>query len=159
MDKLARREVILNGVMELLVTRGLEGVTHRAVDEIAGLPQGSSTYYFPKKATLSSPPRSIWRRSWKRIATSCRSDSRRRLQSRASTPRSLTWPGNWSLTRTIRGSVSGAHGAHDGVRPPRGSCRRRCRVVRCSTPADRVLSQAHLGWTRRCPYRDLRWLD
>ena len=27
-------------------------MTHRAVDEIAGLPQGSSTYYFPKKATL-----------------------------------------------------------------------------------------------------------
>ena len=52
MDKLARREVILNGVIELLATRGLEGVTHRAVDEIAGLPQGSSTYYFPKKATL-----------------------------------------------------------------------------------------------------------
>jgi len=52
MDKLARREVILNGVIELLATRGLEGVTHRAVDEIAGLPQGSSTYYFPKKAAL-----------------------------------------------------------------------------------------------------------
>ena len=50
--ELARREVILNGVIELLATRGLEGVTHRAVDEIAGLPQGSSTYYFPKKAAL-----------------------------------------------------------------------------------------------------------
>lgn len=30
----------------------MEGVTHRAVDEIAGLPQGSTTYYFPKKASL-----------------------------------------------------------------------------------------------------------
>ncbi|WP_193366944.1 TetR/AcrR family transcriptional regulator [Pelagibius marinus] len=49
-----RRETILNAVVELLATRGLEGVTHRAVDEAAGLPQGSSTYYFPKKAGLLS---------------------------------------------------------------------------------------------------------
>jgi DNA-binding transcriptional regulator YbjK len=47
-----RRETILNAVIALLATRGLEGVTHRAVDEAAGLPQGSSTYYFPKKADL-----------------------------------------------------------------------------------------------------------
>lgn len=47
-----RRETILNAVIELLASRGLEGVTHRAVDEAAGLPQGSSTYYFPKKAAL-----------------------------------------------------------------------------------------------------------
>ncbi len=52
MDKPARRLVILNGVIELLAVQGLEGVTHRAVDEIAGLPQGSSSYYFPKKALL-----------------------------------------------------------------------------------------------------------
>lgn len=52
MDKTARRDVILTGVIELLARRGLEGVTHRAVDEIAGLPQGSSSYYFPKKAAL-----------------------------------------------------------------------------------------------------------
>ena len=50
----ARRESILNGVIELLALRGLEGVTHRAVDEIAGLPQGSSSYYFPKKTSLLS---------------------------------------------------------------------------------------------------------
>lgn len=50
--KLARRENILNGVIELLATRGLEGVTHRGVDEVAGLPQGSCSYYFPKKALL-----------------------------------------------------------------------------------------------------------
>lgn len=47
-----RREIILNAAIELLATRGLEGVTHRAVDEAAALPQGSSTYYFPKKAML-----------------------------------------------------------------------------------------------------------
>jgi DNA-binding transcriptional regulator YbjK len=52
MNKVARREAILNGVIELLATRGMEGVTHRAVDEVAGLPPGSTTYYFPKKASL-----------------------------------------------------------------------------------------------------------
>ena len=50
--KQARRQIILDGALELLATRGLEGVTHRAIDEIAGLPQGSSTYYFPKKVGL-----------------------------------------------------------------------------------------------------------
>lgn len=52
MDRPARRAAILNGVIELLATRGLEGVTHRAVDQVAGLPQGSSSYYFPRKAPL-----------------------------------------------------------------------------------------------------------
>ena len=47
-----RRATILDGVIELLAQRGLEGVTHRAVDEVAALPQGSSSYYFPKKASL-----------------------------------------------------------------------------------------------------------
>jgi DNA-binding transcriptional regulator YbjK len=51
-DRQARRQVILDAALELLATRGLEGVTHRAIDEIAGLPQGSSTYYFPKKVGL-----------------------------------------------------------------------------------------------------------
>ncbi|WP_028466999.1 TetR/AcrR family transcriptional regulator [Nisaea denitrificans] len=52
MQKPARRDAILNGVIDLLASKGLEGVTHRAVDEVAGLPQGSSSYYFPKKASL-----------------------------------------------------------------------------------------------------------
>jgi TetR/AcrR family transcriptional regulator, regulator of biofilm formation and stress response len=52
MDKGERRETILNGVIELLALRGMEGVTHRAVDEVAGLPQGSTSYYYPKKAAL-----------------------------------------------------------------------------------------------------------
>ena len=50
--KQARRAIILDTVIKLLASRGLEGVTHRAVDEMAGLPQGSSSYYFPKKAQL-----------------------------------------------------------------------------------------------------------
>ncbi|NMM13736.1 MAG: TetR family transcriptional regulator [Rhodoferax sp.] len=51
-NKADRRETILGGVIELLATRGMEGVTHRAVDELVGLPQGSTTYYFPKKTSL-----------------------------------------------------------------------------------------------------------
>ncbi|MGV0759005.1 TetR family transcriptional regulator [Tistrella mobilis] len=51
-DKLARRRAILDATIGLLGTRGLEGVTHRAVDEAAGLPQGSCSYYFPKKTAL-----------------------------------------------------------------------------------------------------------
>jgi len=50
--KQARRTLILDTVIRLLASRGLDGVTHRAIDEAAGLPQGSSTYYFPKKETL-----------------------------------------------------------------------------------------------------------
>jgi TetR/AcrR family transcriptional regulator, regulator of biofilm formation and stress response len=51
-SKADRRGSILDGVIELLATRGMEGVTHRAVDELVGLPQGSTTYYFPKKTSL-----------------------------------------------------------------------------------------------------------
>jgi len=50
--KAERRECILNAVIELLAERGLEGVTHRAADEAAGLPQGSTSYYYPKKSAL-----------------------------------------------------------------------------------------------------------
>lgn len=51
-NKADRRKIILDGVIELLATRGMEGVTHRAVDELVNLPQGSTTYYYPKKAAL-----------------------------------------------------------------------------------------------------------
>ncbi|MBL4646302.1 MAG: TetR family transcriptional regulator, partial [Rhizobiales bacterium] len=52
MKKNDRKEKILDGVIKLIASRGLEGVTHRAVDQFVGLPQGSTTYYFPKKAAL-----------------------------------------------------------------------------------------------------------
>lgn len=51
-QKAERKTAILTGVIGLLASRGLDGVTHRAVDEAAGLPQGSTTYYFPKKTAL-----------------------------------------------------------------------------------------------------------
>lgn len=47
-----RKREILDATLTLLAERGLAGVTHRAVDEAAGLPQGSSSYYFPKKLGL-----------------------------------------------------------------------------------------------------------
>ena len=52
MEKKNRKNKILDGVIELIATRGLSGVTHRAVDQAVGLPQGSTTYYFPKKTAL-----------------------------------------------------------------------------------------------------------
>lgn len=52
MKKIERKVVILNAAIQLLADKGLGGVTHRAIDKIAGLPQGSTTYYFPKKNTL-----------------------------------------------------------------------------------------------------------
>ena len=47
-----RRTIILDAVIMLLAKAGVAGVTHRAADAAAGLPPGSSTYYFPKKADL-----------------------------------------------------------------------------------------------------------
>ncbi len=52
MTKPSRKHAILSAAIDLLAMRGLEGVTHRSVDEAAGLPPGSTTYYFPKKADL-----------------------------------------------------------------------------------------------------------
>ena len=48
----ARQTVILDTTLALLAERGLAGVTHRAVDEAAGLPQGSTSYYYSKKIVL-----------------------------------------------------------------------------------------------------------
>ncbi|MDX8354518.1 TetR/AcrR family transcriptional regulator [Cognatiyoonia sp. IB215182] len=52
MAKPERRKAILDATISVLAERGLEGVTHRAVDQAAELPVGSSTYYFPKKSAL-----------------------------------------------------------------------------------------------------------
>ncbi|MEP4037472.1 hypothetical protein [Pseudophaeobacter sp.] len=49
MNKASRQEAILTGAIQLLAAKGLSGFTHRAVDQFADLPQGSSSYYFPKK--------------------------------------------------------------------------------------------------------------
>lgn len=51
-DDRDRRMVILDAAIELLAEKGLSAVTHRAVDEAAGLPEGSCSYYFGKKMAL-----------------------------------------------------------------------------------------------------------
>jgi len=47
-----RKIAILGAVVELLAKKGLDGVTHRAVDLAAELPQGSTSYHYPKKVQL-----------------------------------------------------------------------------------------------------------
>jgi DNA-binding transcriptional regulator YbjK len=47
-----RRAVIADAVIAVLAERGSRGLTHRAVDEVAGLPPGSTSYYFRSRAEL-----------------------------------------------------------------------------------------------------------
>ncbi|OBJ36853.1 TetR family transcriptional regulator [Mycolicibacterium mucogenicum] len=47
-----RRTVVAAGAIAALATRGARGLTHRAVDQLAGLPEGSTSYYFRTRAAL-----------------------------------------------------------------------------------------------------------
>ncbi|MEO1658815.1 MAG: TetR family transcriptional regulator [Pseudomonadota bacterium] len=47
-----RRTQILDAALVVLAQQGLAQLTHRGTDEAAGLPQGSTTYYFKKKSDL-----------------------------------------------------------------------------------------------------------
>jgi DNA-binding transcriptional regulator YbjK len=47
-----RRTRIADAVITVLAERGSRGLTHRAVDEVAGLPTGSTSYYFRSRAEL-----------------------------------------------------------------------------------------------------------
>ena len=47
-----RRSTILDGALAVLAEQGMRGLTHRAVDAAAGLPSGSTSYYFRSRATL-----------------------------------------------------------------------------------------------------------
>ncbi|MFC7291531.1 TetR/AcrR family transcriptional regulator [Hirschia litorea] len=47
-----RRLLILQAAVKLLSDKGIIGLTHRAVDAQARIPQGSTTYYYPKKNDL-----------------------------------------------------------------------------------------------------------
>ena len=47
-----RRAVILDGALRVLAEQGMRGLTHRAVDIAAGLPAGSTSYYFRSRAAL-----------------------------------------------------------------------------------------------------------
>ena len=47
-----RRTEILDGALAVLAGQGMRGLTHRAVDTAAGLPAGSTSYYFRSRAAL-----------------------------------------------------------------------------------------------------------
>jgi AcrR family transcriptional regulator len=47
-----RRAAIADAAIQLVATRGLRGLTHRAVDEEAGLPPGSTSYYLRTRGAL-----------------------------------------------------------------------------------------------------------
>lgn len=50
-----RRQVLLDAALQVLADHGLRGLTHRAVDRQAGLPEGScSAYLRTRKALLSA---------------------------------------------------------------------------------------------------------
>ncbi|HEY1174567.1 MAG TPA: TetR family transcriptional regulator, partial [Phytomonospora sp.] len=47
-----RRGLVADAAIALLADKGTRGLTHRAVDEQAGLPQGSTSYYFRSREAL-----------------------------------------------------------------------------------------------------------
>jgi DNA-binding transcriptional regulator YbjK len=47
-----RRTEILDGALHVLAEHGMRGLTHRAVDAAAGIPQGSTSYYFRSRSAL-----------------------------------------------------------------------------------------------------------
>ncbi|MGV9713954.1 TetR/AcrR family transcriptional regulator [Gordonia sp. NPDC003424] len=49
-----RRTRFARATLEIISTRGLHAVTHRSVDEAAGLPAGSVNYYAPTRSKLLS---------------------------------------------------------------------------------------------------------
>lgn len=48
----SRRELITGAAIETLAAQGMRGLTHRAVDEAAGLAAGSTSYYFRTREAL-----------------------------------------------------------------------------------------------------------
>lgn len=47
-----RRTVIADAAIATLAHEGMRGFTHRAVDRVAGLPEGSTSYYFRTREAL-----------------------------------------------------------------------------------------------------------
>src|SRR5690606_2481950 len=46
------RTQILDGALHVIAEHGMRGLTHRAVDAAAGIPQGSTSYYFRSRSAL-----------------------------------------------------------------------------------------------------------
>jgi len=49
-----RRTQILDAALHVLAEQGMRGLTHRAADTAAGIPAGSTSYYFRTRAALVS---------------------------------------------------------------------------------------------------------
>ncbi|CAM5480009.1 TetR family transcriptional regulator OS=Streptomyces cyaneofuscatus OX=66883 GN=G3I52_09935 PE=4 SV=1 [Streptomyces cyaneofuscatus] len=49
-----RRDLIADAALSTVASSGLRGLTHRAVDTAAGLPAGSTSYYFRTRSALIS---------------------------------------------------------------------------------------------------------
>ncbi|OEJ57801.1 TetR family transcriptional regulator [Streptomyces agglomeratus] len=65
----SRPELITDAALTLLVERGMRGLTHRAVDERAGLPQGStSNYARTRQALLEATVRRLAERETRVLA-------------------------------------------------------------------------------------------
>jgi DNA-binding transcriptional regulator YbjK len=47
-----RTEVLADAAIAVIAAEGLRGLTHRAVEARAGLPAGSTSYYFPSRSAL-----------------------------------------------------------------------------------------------------------
>lgn len=54
MEQQERRQLIARTALQVLATSGARGLTHRAVDTAAGVPAGSTSYYFRTRAALLS---------------------------------------------------------------------------------------------------------
>jgi AcrR family transcriptional regulator len=52
LDLSARRRQILDAAVTVLATQGWRGLTHRAIDRVAGLPEGSSSAYYRSRGAL-----------------------------------------------------------------------------------------------------------
>ncbi|WP_330231827.1 TetR family transcriptional regulator [Nocardia sp. NBC_00508] len=48
----SKRELVLDAAIDLLGSRGTRALTHRAVDEVAGMPAGSASNYFRTRESL-----------------------------------------------------------------------------------------------------------
>jgi DNA-binding transcriptional regulator YbjK len=47
-----RRDALCDAAIEVIARAGLRGLTHRAVDRAAGVPEGSTSYYFRTRLAL-----------------------------------------------------------------------------------------------------------
>ena len=50
--EIARRDQLCDAAISLIARSGLRGLTHRAVDQVARVPEGSTSYYFRTRLAL-----------------------------------------------------------------------------------------------------------